>query len=95
MYDPDNTDVNIYARTYNDNNIRNRIIHNNHNHRNRSNINHNNNSTNNRSNNLNNNNPINIFNQFDGIGVLRTVRNNRGRLDDNWTGEGLESRWDN
>ena len=97
MYDPDNTGDNIYARTYNDNNIRNRIIHNNHNHRNRSNINnHNNNNTNNRSNNLNNNNPINIFNQFDGIGVLRTVRNNRGgRLDDNWTGEGLESRWDN
>ena len=58
--------------------------------------NHNNNNTNNRSNNLNNNNPINIWNQFDGIGVLRTVRNNRGgRLDDNWTGEGLESRWDN
>ena len=96
QYDVDNTGVNIYARNYNNNNIRNRIAHNNGNYRFRSNINNNNiNNHNNNINNRNNSNPITIQNQFDGIGVLRTVRNTRGTLDDNWSGEGLESRWDN
>ena len=62
----------------------------NHNH----NLNHNN--TNNpNANNDNTNTNINIYNQFDGIQVLRQGRNNVRALDDNWTGEGLLSRWDN
>ena len=92
QYDLDNTGDNIYARNYNNNNIRNRITHNNVNNRFRNNI---NNININNHNNRNNSNPITIHNQFDGIGVLRTVRNTRGTLDDNWSGEGLESRWDN
>ena len=95
QYDLDNTGVNIYARNYNNNNIRNRIAHNNGNYMFRSNINNNNINYHNNINNRNNSNPITIQNQFDGIGVLRTVRNTRGTLDDNWSGEGLESRWDN
>ena len=92
QYDLDNTGDNIYARNYNNNNIRNRITHNNVNNRFRNNI---NNININNHNNRNNSNPITIHNQFDGIGVLRTVRNTRGTLDDNWSGEGLETRWDN
>ena len=47
-------------------------------------------------NNIDNTNNINIHNQFDGIAVLRRRRRrNEGRLDDNWNGQGLETRWDN
>ena len=87
QYDTDNTPNNIYARNYVDNNIRRRTNQNN-----------NQNSSNNnvsRNNNNSNNNPINIYNQFDGIQVLRRGRNNMGPIGDNWNGEGLSSRWDN
>ena len=40
-------------------------------------------------------NNLNINNQFDGIQILRYRRNNQHGLDEDWTGEGLESRWDN
>ena len=53
----------------------------------------NNNRTNNRNNNSNT--IININNQFDGIQVLQTRRNNTHGLSENWNGQGLESRWDN
>ena len=47
-------------------------------------------------NNIDNTSNINIHNQFDGIAVLRRRRRrNEGRLDDNWNGQGLETRWDN
>ena len=97
QYDVDNTVNNIYARNYSNNNINNRVNRNNHNNINRRNntINRGNNHNNNDNSRSNNNNNINFLNQFDNIGILRTVRNNRGRLDDNWNGEGLESRWDN
>ena len=65
---------------------------------NRNNNNNNNNTTNNNNNNRNSNinhDNFNIHNQFDGIQVLRTRRNNLHGLDANWTGEGLISRWDN
>ena len=58
----------------------------------RNNSSNNNNRTNNRN---NNSNIININNQFDGIQVLQTRRNNTHGLTENWNGQGLESRWDN
>ena len=81
QYDVDNTSNNIYARNYANNNINRRINQNN--------------NQNNSSNHNINNNPINVYNQFDGIRVLRRVRNNLGPIGENWNGEGLSSRWDN
>ena len=81
QYDVDNTSNNIYARNYVNNNISRRTNQNN--------------NQNNRSNHNINNNPINVYNQFDGIRVLRRVRNNLGPIGENWNGEGLSSRWDN
>ena len=93
--DVDNTSNNIYARIYNDSNIRNRNNNSNSNRRNSNRGNANNNYNNNYNNNNNNFNNLNINNQFDGIQILRYRRNNQHGIDENWTGEGLESRWDN
>ena len=91
-YDIDNASNNIYARIYNDGNMRNRNNCSNSNRRNSNRGNANNNYNNNNNNNFNN---LNINNQFDGIQILRYRRNNQHGLDENWTGEGLETRWDN
>ena len=45
---------------------------------------------------INNNNVRNINNNnYPGVQVLRRAGNNYGRLAENWSGEGLVSRWDN
>ena len=46
-------------------------------------------------NNHNHNRNINNNINFQGIQVLRRGGNNYGRLANNWTGQGLVSRWDN